>query len=145
MNTEELLQREDQAWSAFVDAFASVPETRREDEGVVPGWSVKDLVWHCGFWAGYVGDVLERAAKGEPAPDEQDWDAYNDMVIVQGRGMTWDEIVVGSEENRTRVRAALTALPSLTDGLVEEFTGETYEHYEEHTAEIAAFAAGSAE
>jgi len=59
MNTEELLQREDQAWTAFVDAFAAVPDDRRDDEGVVPGWSTKDLVWHCGYWAGYVGEALE--------------------------------------------------------------------------------------
>jgi hypothetical protein len=49
MNTEELLEREDQAWLAFVDAFAAVPEDQRDQQGVVPGWSTQDLVWHCGY------------------------------------------------------------------------------------------------
>lgn len=139
MNTEELLQREDQAWTAFVDAFATVPDDRRDEEGVVPGWSTKDLVWHCGYWAGYVGEVLERIARGEPTPEDMDWDAFNDTVIEDGRGMGWDEIIVQSERNRERARAALQALSTVTAEAVEEFTGETFEHYEEHAAEIRAF------
>jgi len=139
MNTEELLQREDQAWTAFVDAFAAVPDDRRDDEGVVPGWSTKDLVWHCGYWAGYVGEALEAIGRGQTLPD-QDWDAVNDLVIQEGRGMAWDEIILQSEHNRERARAALKALSTVTDEALEEFTGETFEHYEEHAAEIRAFA-----
>jgi hypothetical protein len=137
---EELLQHEDRSWSAFVDAFATVPDDRRDVPGAVPGWSVHDLVWHCGYWAGYVGDVMERIARGEPTPEDQDWDAVNDTVIVDGRGMSWDEIIVQTEHNRERARAGLQALETLTDEVVEEFTGETFEHYEEHEAEIRAFA-----
>jgi hypothetical protein len=138
METQELLSREDRSWGAFVDAFAAVPEGRREDQGVVPGWSVKDLVWHCGYWAGYVADLLERAAAGETTPD-QDWDALNDLVIEQGRSMTWDEIIVRSEEHRERVRAALGSFTELTGELLEDVAGETYDHYDEHAAEIRAF------
>jgi Ribonuclease G/E len=104
----------------------------------VPGWSTQDLVWHCGYWAGYVGDALERIARGETLLD-QDWDAVNDKVIEDGRGMRWDEIIVQSEHNRERARAALKALSTVTPEALEEFTGETFEHYEEHTAEIRAF------
>ena len=137
--TDELLQKEDAAWSAFVDAFGAVPEDRRSDEGVVPGWSVHDLVWHCGFWAGYVADVLHKISRGEQTEDSQDWDAFNAAVVQDGRGMSWDEIIVRSEQNRVQCREALEALPTLTDEAVEEFTGETFEHYEEHAAEIRAF------
>lgn len=138
MNTEELLQREDQAWTAFVDAFAAVPDDRRDDEGVVPGWSTKDLVWHCGYWAGWVGDALEKIGRGDTLED-QNWDAMNDAVIVEGRGMAWDEVIVQSEHNRERARAALRALATVTDAALEEFSGETFEHYEEHAAEIRAY------
>ena len=54
--------------------------------------------------------------------------------------MAWDEIIVQSERNRERARAALQALSTVTDEALEEFTGETFEHYEEHAAEISAFA-----
>jgi hypothetical protein len=138
---EELLQREDEAWSAFVDAFAAVPDDRRNEPGVVPGWSVHDMVWHCGYWVGYVVDILGKIARGESTDDSQDWDAMNANVTEEGRTMSWDEIVVASEQNRSRVREALQALPTLTDEAVGEFGGETFEHYEEHTAEVRAFAA----
>jgi mycothiol maleylpyruvate isomerase-like protein len=139
MDREAMLAREQASWDAFVAAVEDLPAERREAEGVVPGWSAKDLAWHNGFWAGYVADVLEAAAAGEgPLPD-QDWDAVNEQVIVDGRAMSWDEIWSRSASHRERVRAALVAVPELTDGLVEEFRGETYEHYEEHTAEVAAF------
>ena len=139
MEKDELLQREDAAWSAFVDAFAAVPDGDRATEGVVPGWSVHDLVWHCGYWAGYVCDVLERLQRGEPAPEDQDWDAFNQNVLEVGRGMLWDQVIVRSEHNRERARTALLAMTELTDAAVEEFAGETFEHYEEHATEIRAF------
>jgi Mycothiol maleylpyruvate isomerase N-terminal domain len=140
MDREGLLTREDTAWLGLVDAFAGVPEDRRDLEGAVPGWSVKDLVWHCGYWADYVGDYLERITAGQPAPPDQDWDALNKLVIEDGRGMSWDEVVVAAERGRDRARSALLAMAEVTDPAASEFSGETFEHYEEHTAEIRAFA-----
>ena len=140
MDREAMLERERASWDAFVSAVQALPEDRREAEGVVPGWSAKDLAWHNGYWAGYVADALEALAAGSPLPD-QDWDALNDQVLADGRAMTWDQIWSRSDEHRTRARAALQAMPELTDEAVEEFSGETYEHYEEHTAEVRAFGA----
>ena len=140
VTTEELLQREDEAWTAFVDAFSAVPEDRRDERGVVPGWSVHDMVWHCGYWAGFVVDVLGKIGRGEPIDDDQDWDGINERVVEEGRTMTWDQLIVASERNRERAREALRALPTLGDEAITEFGGETYEHYEEHTAEVRAFA-----
>ena len=119
-----MLDREDRAWLAFVDAFSLVPDARREDEGVVPGWSVKDLVWHCGYWTGYVADLVERAARGDgPAPD-QDWDGVNALVIEEGRGMTWDEIIVRSRgEPRAVARGAAAGSRAPTDDLLEDYRG----------------------
>ena len=140
MDRDELLGREDEAWSALVGAFDGVPEDRREVEGVVPGWSVKDLVWHCGYWADYVGDVLERMSAGQPEPPDQDWEALNRMVAEDGKGKSWDDVIVAAERGRDRARAALLAMTEVTDSAGSEFTDETVDHYEEHTAEIVAFA-----
>jgi len=139
MDREGLLGREDEAWAAFSKAFTDVPEDRRDVEGVVPGWSVKDLVWHCGYWADYVGDVLERMSAGHPEPPDQDWDALNRMVTDDGKAKTWDEVVVAAELGRDRARQALIAIPAVTDAAASEFTDETFDHYDEHTAEIVAF------
>ena len=80
MDREDLLQREDKAWTAFEDAFAAVSEDRRDTPGVVPEWSVKDLVWHCAYWAGSVGDVLERIGGYARNPPAKRTDSRRDPV-----------------------------------------------------------------
>jgi hypothetical protein len=140
VDRDELLRHEDEAWQRFEDTFGRVPEARRDTPGVVPGWSVKDLVWHCAYWAGYAAQVLDRIGRGEPEPEDQDWDAINALVAEDGRALSWDDIVVEAAKGRDRARAALSALPAVTDAAAGEFSGETFEHYEEHAAEIAAFA-----
>ena len=55
LSREELLQREEKAWAEFVAEVGRVPEHLRGNEGVVPGWSVNDLVFHPGKWAGVAG------------------------------------------------------------------------------------------
>lgn len=142
MNREELLEREDEAWLDFKAAFLSVPPDRREVEGVVPGWSTHDLVWHCAYWAADVADVLERLRRGDPEPEEGDTDSRNAEILAEGRGTTWDEAVLRTEPSRERVRAALSALGDLPEAAVELFTEETFEHYEEHGAQIRAFSEG---
>jgi hypothetical protein len=99
------------------------------------------MVWHCGYWAGYVADVLDKLGRGESTADSQDWDGFNATVTETGRAMSWDEVIVESEANREKARAALRRLPTLSDEAVAEFGGETFEHYEEHAAEVRAFAA----
>jgi hypothetical protein len=145
MNREELLQREADAWIALEAAFTRVPADRRVEEGVVPGWSVQDLVWHCAKWAEYTGGNLEAMAAGTYVDEDHDdayWDAMNADIAAQSKSLTWDEVVDGAAEMRARARAAMGALSDLTDAAAEDFSGETFEHYEEHTTEIAAFADG---
>src|SRR5512132_2259249 len=125
MDREALLGREDEAWAAFSKAFTDVPEDRRDVEGVVPGWSVKDLVWHCGYWADYVGDILERIAAGQPEPPDQDWDALDTMVAEDGKRLPWDEVIVAAERGRDRARAALLAMKEVPESAATEFTDET--------------------
>lgn len=139
MDREELLDREEEAWATLLAAAERVPTERRMELGAVPGWSVQDLLWHAGFWAGFVADVLDRLAKGEPEVDE-DWDRVNEQEADRSKAMTWDAVLAGCERFRERARAALQAQPELTDRAIEEFSDETFAHYDEHRAEIEAFA-----
>jgi hypothetical protein len=141
MNREELLEREDQAWLDFEAASLDLPADRRQVEGVVPGWSAQDVVWHCVYWAADVAEVLERLRRGDPEPEEGDTDERDAEILAEGRGVTWDEVVLRAGPSRERVRAALSALgDDPPEAAVELFTDETFEHYEEHAAQIRAFA-----
>jgi hypothetical protein len=142
MDRDELLKREDTAWHELVDSLAAVPLDRRDIEGVVPGWSTHDLVWHCAHWAGYTGDVLEVLRRGEPEPAErEDRDAWDAEILAAGRDMTWEEASLRLEQNRERARAALSSFGELPELAVEWFEDDTFKHYEEHAAEIRAFSA----
>jgi hypothetical protein len=139
MVIEELLQREETAWARLADALAAVAPERREVEGVVPGWSVHDVAWHCVFWAGDAGEVLERILGGDPDPP--DTDVPDEEVLATGRAMAWDEILRHADQGRERLRAAFSAFADPPPKALELFGDETFDHYEEHEAQIRAFSA----
>jgi hypothetical protein len=143
---DELAQRELDAWGAFLGVVATVPEDRRMSEGVVPGWSVKDLVWHCAEWARFAGGHLEQMKGGtfvdpfEGVPDAH-WDAVSQAMVDEARTMTWDEVLAGAEVRRARARGIWASLPAIDDEAAHWFGEETFEHYAEHAEEIRAFLA----
>ena len=137
MDREEMLTREDAAWRELLDALAAMPPDRREVEGVVPGWSAHDVVWHCAYWANFTGDVLERIRGGDPDPDDRaDPEAE---ILAQGRGLSWEEVVVRAEQGRERARKALKAFDDVPERATTWFVEDTFEHFEEHQAQIRAF------
>jgi hypothetical protein len=145
MDRDEMLRREEDGWAALMAAVERVPLDRRSEAGVVPGWSVKDLVWHCGRWADWVREPLERIAAGSYERDrEYPWGQMNDDWAEESGGLSWDEVTSGAATMRRDAIAALQALAVVDDDAVREFNGETFEHYAEHAAEIARFAEASA-
>jgi len=140
----ELAEREAESWRAFLAEVEAVPSDRREDEGVVPGWSVKDLVSHCGGWARFSAGQLEAIGNGtfadpfDGVPDEH-WDRVSQEMIEESRRMTFEEVLQGAEEARARARAIWSALPTVSDEATRFFSEETHEHYDEHRAEVRAF------
>jgi len=143
MDHEELLSREMTSWAAFESAAGKVSPDRREAEGVVPGWSVKDLMWHCAYWASFAADTIEARAAGDMSDpwdhDDEYWDIENDRVAKEGKEKSWDEVLTAATAMRVRARKALEAAP---DSVAEQwFVEETFEHYDEHAAEVEAFAA----
>ena len=124
-------------------AVARVPQDRRTEPGVVPGWSVADLVWHCGYWANDAARRIESMVAGKPEADDPEavWQKTNDEVAEESKAMSWDEVITRSEAARERIRAVLSSLPEIRPAAESEFSDETFDHYDEHTAEIELFAA----
>lgn len=142
----QLLQREAEAWSALLQAAERVSVDLRTVAGVVPGWSVADLVFHSGKWAELAGTHLEEMAAGtfvdEEQPDEV-WQAMNDAWAEESKALTWEQAVAIAEAGRMKARTALEALTDVDDTAATWFTDETFDHYPEHTEEIERFAASS--
>lgn len=137
-----MLRREAESWEAFLEVLRAVPAEARTEEGVVPGWSTQDLVWHCAYWTDYTGSVLERIAGGEADP--ADTSAEEAEILAQGRSLEWDDMLDRAEQARARMRAAALALEELTPLAVEWIEGDTFEHYDDHAGQIQAFLAARA-
>ena len=142
-SAEELLQAEETAWAEFVREVGRVPEHRRGEEGVVPNWSVNDLVFHNGKWAGVAAEKLVRirdtGSAGEEDPDEV-WQDKNSLWAAESKSMLYQEAMARALADREAAREALSALPDVTDEAASWFKEETFDHYQEHTEEISRFA-----
>ncbi|HUF59585.1 MAG TPA: maleylpyruvate isomerase N-terminal domain-containing protein [Actinomycetota bacterium] len=140
---DDLLKREEAAWDEFVAEVGRVPEHRRSDDGVVPGWSVNDLVFHNGRWAGVAAGKLDSirtsGSAGEEDPDEV-WEGKNDRWAEESKSLSYEDAMKAALEDRERARAALSALPEVTDEAASWFKEETFDHYQEHTEEVSRFA-----
>ena len=143
----ELLSKEADGWAALVGASERVAPELRTLAGVVPDWSVVDLVFHCGKYAELTGGRLEAMAAGTHADVEQpehEWQAMNDAWAAESKTLTWEQGVAAAEAGRMKARTALEAMAEVDDAAATWFSDETFEHYAEHTEEIARFA-GAAE
>lgn len=142
MGKDELLEMEEKAWAAFVGEVRRVPEHLRGDPGVVPGWSVNDLVYHCGKWAGVAAEKLELLFEGEPTDDDDDGDGedLNRTWAARSKSMPYEQAMAFATQDRRRAREALNGLRAVDHEAESWFKEETIDHYAEHAEEIARFA-----
>jgi hypothetical protein len=141
---DEHAARERGAWAAFMDLVATVPADRIDERTVVPGWSVKDLIWHDAGWASFAADALETshgASFLDPfgAHAAAHWDAVSEEMIERGRSLTLDEVLSRAEAQRAHVHDVWSGLPQPGAEAAAWFAEETFLHYEEHAAEVRAW------
>lgn len=140
---EEHAVREADGWAAFRVALDAIPRERWEEPGVLPGWSVKDVLWHVAGWLDACVETLDAIRDGRY--EEEDWsdektDARNAELAERARAMDVDEVWSGLQDARERVLRRWVELPELDDRAVEDFAGETHEHYQEHLPDLERFA-----
>lgn len=138
---QAVLATEEDAWAELVRAVASVPARARPEEGVVPGWSTHDVVWHLAHWAGCGADAVESMAAGAVTPDDDEaTDLENAAITHVGRGMTWEEVFDQLEMNRVRSRVAVARFPGdVPERAIEFFVDYTTDHYLEHASQVRSF------
>lgn len=137
---EELLRDEETAWHTFVAEVGRVPEHVRGVEGVVPGWSVNDLVYHVGRWARVGADKLELLREGHAAEEDDDWEPMNRAWAQESKSLSYGDAMTSAMEERERTRELLLGMPTIDQEAASWFKEETTDHYLEHALEIARFA-----
>jgi hypothetical protein len=127
----EALRLLDEKWAALLQVFDGIPENRLTDP-VCGEWSVKDLVAHIAFWDGQAEIEAQREALGESSP-QNDWRAMNEREAAASKDRPFDEVWRELNETHERMVSVFRQLPALDVKSVGE---DTFDHYDEHRAEI---------
>jgi hypothetical protein len=133
----------DDAWRRFRALAMAVPSERMDERLTEDGWTRKQMLAHIAAWHDLAHDRLGKLIlTGKSAQLTENTDAINARVARQAVGRTAGEVVKEMEMTFNRLRRQLGRL---TDAqLVAEhgwaaklIAGDTYDHYEEHWADIA--------
>jgi Mycothiol maleylpyruvate isomerase N-terminal domain len=107
-------------WSAEAAVFElfdglvrPVPETRWEEPGPTPDWTLKDHVAHIASWFDEGADVIDehgRTGTWRSGPAEG-IDTWNAGAVAANRGLTPAEALARFDAGRARLAASTRALP----------------------------------
>ena len=112
-SAQEFLEREAASWDAFDAQVDRVTAAQREVPGVVEGWSLKDVVWHCAYWARFSADHLVMEGEGTHTDPfatltAEEADRENAAIAEASSAMSWDDVWEGAADARASVRSVIT-------------------------------------
>ncbi len=154
LSKRELLDKIHTARADLENALASFTDAQMTQPGILGEWAVKDILSHLIFWEQKMLHRLQTSIVPQPAPGET-WDAMidrmNDENFRATRNRALDEIRNKIRESHAQVLAFIEALNEEDlnnpekyawhrgEPIWEYIRGDTYAHYEEHTAPIRAW------
>lgn len=102
MNTEQVLQRLDKAWTAFEESYAGLPDSQLMIPGVTGRWSVRDIIAHVTWWEEEALKHLPIIREGgRPARYSVKYggiDAFNALMTEQRRPLSLAEVLRQHDE-----------------------------------------------
>ena len=122
-------------------------------EGVIPGWSIKDILAHISSWHHRLYQLLDAALYNqEPAisgPENiEELDALNAQFYHENKSLPLDEVLADFRNTYQHILSIVQAMPeedllnphrfswSQGEPLWKSIAGDTYEHYQEHILQI---------
>ena len=136
------LDRIERSWAGLQEALEGIPDERLSEPGAAGDWSVKDVMGHLAFWDEQALLAAERHLAGQPPVHVPDWQAMNDQVAAGRASRSAAELRAEMERAHELVVALLQSRPPLDPaaiGLCGCLEEDTYQHYDEHAADIRAW------
>jgi hypothetical protein len=143
MDRQAMLRKLDQAWTAFKESFAELPESRLTEPGVTGDWSVKDILAHVTTWEEEALKYLPLILAGGRPPRYVSYggiDAFNARMTEAKRHFSLPEVL----KQLDGIHGRLVEFVQRTDEA--EFRSDTrfrrrlrldtYSHYPHHTEAI---------
>ena len=153
MEKTSILDEMSTSYAALEAILAPLDRTQYLIEGVIPGWSIKDLLAHIASWHHRLLKWLDAAVRNEePAisgPDSvEEMDTFNAQFYQENKSLPLDEVLTDFRTTHRQLIGFIQAMPesdlvnpdrfAWTQGepLWKAIAGDTYEHYQEHLAQI---------
>ena len=153
VNKTSILNEMSTSYAALEAILASLDKTQYFAEGVIPGWSIKDILAHIASWHHRLLKWLDAAVQHEePAisgPDNvEEMDALNAQFYQENKSRPLDEVLADFRTSYRHIFDITQAIPeedlisphkfawSKGRPLWEAIAGDTYEHYQEHIKQI---------
>lgn len=159
----ELLIRLRTARGQWEDLLAQIPPEQMVVPVINNGWSIKDAVSHITYYEGWLLRWLEDAVRGQVTVathrDGLPVDERNAIVFQENKGRTLQDVLIESTQVFQRLLVLIELLPErdlLDEHRYERYivpfwgesrplwrciAGDSYLHYEEHSATIRAWLA----
>jgi hypothetical protein len=156
VNKTSILNEMSTSYTAFEESLASLDKTQYFIEGVIPGWSIKDMLAHIASWHHRLLKWLDAAVRNEePAisgPDNvEEMDALNAQFYQENKSLPLDVVLTDFRTTYQNILDIVQAMSeedlinphrfawSKGEPLWHAIAGDTYEHYQEHIAQIKEF------
>ena len=141
------------SYAALEEILTSLDKTQYFTEGVIPGWSIKDILAHITSWHHRLLMWLDAAVRNEePAisgPNNvEEMDALNAQFYQENKSLPLDEVLSDFRTTHQHIMDIVQAMPeedlmsphrfawSKGEPLWQAIAGDTYEHYREHIEQI---------
>jgi hypothetical protein len=153
VDKKSILKEMGTSYAALEEILTSLDKTQYFTEGVIPGWSIKDILAHIASWQHRLLGWLDAAVRNEePAisgPNNvEEMDALNAQFYDENKALPLDEVLTDFRTTHQHIMDIVRAMPeedlmspnrfswSKGEPLWQAIAGDTYEHYREHIEQI---------
>jgi hypothetical protein len=135
----DLLRRIDDSWGAFLTSLDDLTEDQLLEPNAVGEWSLKALLGHIAFWDDLGRENAALALSGQ-AREFDDFEALNQADHAARQGRTLAEERAAMHQAHAALVADLEEREELDAAAIDAaIAGSTYEHYDEHLADVRAW------
>ena len=149
----KLLDQMSTSYATLEEILAPLDKTQYSTEGVIPGWSIKDMLAHIASWHHRLLAWLNAAVRNqEPTisglDSIEEMDALNAQFYQENKSRLLDEVMADFYTTYQQIMDIVQDMPeedlvsphrfawSKGEPLWQVIAGDTYEHYREHIAQI---------
>jgi hypothetical protein len=140
-------------YATLEEILIPLDKTQMTIEGVIPGWSIKDLLAHIASWHHRLLAWLHAAIRNEEptisGPNSvEEMDALNAQFYQENKSRTLADVLADFRATHQQIMDIIQAMPeedlinpdrfTWAEGepLWQVIAGDTYDHYQEHLHQI---------